>query len=77
MRHMNELIFQEVKRLRNQVIINSCFLEDYDNTFGVDPHEVYDYFDGYLEYLAEIAGPGADTQSILEEDTLEHLYSYY
>ena len=39
--------------LRKQIILNSLFISDYRNTFGIDPHVVCDFFDSYLSYLDE------------------------
>lgn len=39
--------------LRKQIVLNSLFIADYQNTFGIDSHAVCDFFDGYLDYLEE------------------------
>ena len=39
--------------LRKQIILNSLFISDYRNTFGIDPHVVCDFFDSFLSYLDE------------------------
>lgn len=35
--------------LRKQIVLNSLYYSDYENDFDIDPHEVCDFFDGYLE----------------------------
>ena len=47
--HLNELSEEEVEELRSQIIMGSIYYADYDNTFGVDTHEVAAYADGFLE----------------------------
>lgn len=44
----------QLNRLYKQIIINSCYLRDYKNNYGIDPCEVCDFFMGYLDYLEEI-----------------------
>ena len=44
--------FEEIKQLRDEVVLNSLFVKDYENSFGFDPKEVCDFFDGYVERLA-------------------------
>lgn len=46
--------FETIKRLRKEIILNSLFVGDYENTFGFDAHKVCDFFDGYVEFLEEI-----------------------
>ena len=44
----------QLRRLREDVDINSLYLIDYENRYGVDPKEAYDFFMGYLDYLEEL-----------------------
>ena len=48
------MTFYDVKKLRQEIKLNSLFVSDYENSFGYDPHKVCDFFDGYVEYLAEL-----------------------
>ena len=47
--HLEELTKKEVERLEKQIVMGSVYVADYENTFGVNPHEVSNYADGYLE----------------------------
>lgn len=47
--HLYELSEEEVEQLEKQIVFGSLYIADYKNTFGVDPKEVSDYADGYLE----------------------------
>lgn len=40
-------------KLRKQIVLNSLYFSDYVNTFGLDPKEVYDFFEGWLDFLAD------------------------
>lgn len=40
-------------KLRQEIKLGSLFIADYRNSFGVDPHKVCDFFDGFLEFVEE------------------------
>ena len=45
---------EQLKSLRGQIILNSLYTSHYENNLDIEPHEVQDFFDGYVEYLLEI-----------------------
>ena len=45
--------FEDIKNLRRQIVLNSLFISDYENSFDYDAYEVCDFFDGYMDYLGE------------------------
>lgn len=47
--HLDELSEKEVAKLEKEIVLGSCYLADYDNSFGVAPQEVSNYAEGYLE----------------------------
>lgn len=68
--------------LRQEVVLNSMFTSDFQNSFGVDPHACQDFFDGYvsdLEDRAKEAGKSSDDifDIIKEFDNKDNLYSWY
>lgn len=63
--------------LRKQICLNSLFYDDYENDFGFDRHSVGDFFDGYMEYLSDLAGEGAKIEDIFKLDTTENLIEWY
>ena len=50
-----ELNSEQLYALRKEIVLNSLFLKDYINSFGIDEKEVCDFFMGYVDYLYEIA----------------------
>ena len=44
-----DLTHDELMQLRGQVSLGSCYLSDYNNTFGIDPNEVYTFCESYGE----------------------------
>lgn len=70
--------------LRGQIVLNSLFVNDYKNTFGFKPQSVCAFFDGYVEYLWELATEdGADVENmgiqelVAEYDNADALFDYY
>ncbi len=49
------LTLSEVKQLRGQIVLNSLYVSDYRNSLGVDSNEACSFFDGYVDYLQELA----------------------
>jgi hypothetical protein len=73
----------QLKRLRDDIVLNSLFIADYNNRYGIDPHDVCDFFDGYMEYLGELEEEkyGKELENIQdffdEFDNIENLWEYY
>lgn len=45
--HISDLNEDELKKLRHQVCVGSCYLSDFANTFGIDENEVCDLCEEY------------------------------
>ena len=50
---MKKLNMGQLWNLRKEIVLNSLYLYDYDNSFGLDSYSLSIFFDGYLEYLEE------------------------
>jgi len=80
---MSNLGKTQLKRLRKDIKLNSLFISDYENRYGIDPHEVCDFFDGYMSYLSELEKEkyGKELDKIedffKEFDTFENLWEWY
>lgn len=75
---------EELWQLRKEIKLNSLFVSDYRNTFGISERSVCDFFDGYMEYLSEVAwenAGGGDVEVSLEEvfeyDSAAHLWDWF
>ena len=72
-----------LKRLRDDVVLNSLFIADYDNRYGIDPHDVCDFFEGYMSYLCELEKEkyGKELDNIHdffnEFDNIENLWDWH
>ena len=47
--HLDELTEKQVEKLEKEIVKGSYYLADYKNSFGVEPQEVANYAEGYLE----------------------------
>lgn len=68
--------------LRQEICLNSLFLKDYENSFGIDAKEVYNFFDGYVEYLSELCDENAENYNVvvidaLDFDSPDNLYAWF
>lgn len=64
--HIWDLDEEQLKKLRSEICVGSVYLSDYNNSFEIDPNEVYNYSGGYLEEVDEYYG----------NDTPEHFAEY-
>ena len=67
---IKDLSKEQLKELRKEIVLNSLFTKDYENSLGVDAHECQEFFDGYVEYLEELEnsdyGMGTDISTIID-----------
>lgn len=73
---------RQLKQLRNEIVLNSLFYKDYSNSLYIKEKTACDFFDGYVEYLLEIAQENnIKTDSILDiiylYDNINNLWNYY
>ena len=61
---------QELQKLRQEITLNSLFTDDYENSFNIDPRQVQDFFDSYLEDCETI--PVNDNGDLLCDMNLSH-----
>ena len=46
---------EDLQQLRKEIVLNSLFVSDYNNSFGISAKSVCDFFDSYMEFLSELA----------------------
>ncbi len=72
---------KELTKLRSQIVLNSLFMSDYENDIGVNPENVQNFFDSYIEFMRENAKEQGIEDDHLDEisdyDTPESIYDYY
>ena len=45
---------EQLWELRQEIVLGSLYLADYENSFGIDRDKVCTFFDGFLSYVEEL-----------------------
>ena len=69
-------------QLRTEIVLNSLFMSDYQNSFGFTTRSVLEFFDGYMSYLEELMTEDgvsdSDVFSVLDKyDTVGNLWAWW
>ena len=51
--HIWDLDEEQLKKLRSEICVGSCYGSDYKNSFEIDTDEVYNYSEDYLSFIEE------------------------
>lgn len=71
--NIKDLDNAQLLQLREDIVLNSIFLNDYSNRFGINENECINFFDGYVDYLIEEYG---DLENALDNDNLDNLINW-
>lgn len=52
--HVCDLSEDDLKKLRGEICVGSCYMSDYENSFHIDESEVSSYSENYEEYIEEL-----------------------
>jgi hypothetical protein len=55
MKRFEELTKQDLTKLRKEIVLNSLYISDYRNSFGFREDSVCAFFEGYVDYITELA----------------------
>lgn len=77
-----DLNANQLWELRQQIVLNSVYVKDYENEFEFDPYSICNFFDDYIEYILDIAAEDGngnlDMYEILKHyDNPDNLFDYY
>lgn len=69
-------------KLRMEIPLGSLYVRDYENSFGFTAESVCNFFDGFLDFIEEIAreerGNDVEWQDIIDEyDTEDRLIEWW
>ena len=71
----------KLKELREQIVLNSIYVHDYENNMGIEAKVCCDFFDGYVSYLQELEkenGEDLDFDEFFDKyDTTDNLWDWY
>ena len=81
-KRFEEFNSKELWALRKQIVVNSVFLADYENQYGIDTVSLCNFFDGYYSFIWELAeedhGKNLEHSFVIDNyDTEENLYNWY
>lgn len=71
---IDKLTYDEIKLLRDDVVLGSIYISDYSNRYGYDAHAICNIMEGFIEeidYLIDENGGNFE-----DYDTPEELYNY-
>lgn len=80
---------EDLWRLREEIVLNSLYLSDYENSFGISKEDCCNFFEGYFEELCyllqdEIGEEEYNKLSsddfykkVFDKDNIDNLYNYY
>ena len=68
-----DLSSAQLADLRKEIVLNSLYISDYDNSFGFDPNHINSFFDGYVSYLEELA----EEDGYTEWDNIFRMFNLY
>ena len=84
---IEKIIKSKLKKLRSEIVLNSLYTNDYENSYGIDARVVQDFFDCYMEYLNELLEEKEDVDKLVENgkyynkifelDNIENLENFY
>lgn len=63
---------KQLWQLRSEIVLDSYYLHDYENSLGIDSHYVCAFFEGYSEYLSELM----DEDGIPDNEKLDKVHLY-
>lgn len=61
---IKDLNQKQLMQLRKEIVLNSLFIKDYVNSFNINPKECCTFFEGYVEYLEELAEADGGVTSV-------------
>ena len=68
---------KQFKQLRNEIVLNSLFLKDYNNSFYIKNKTAYAFFDSAIESVNDEYKEKSSKDIDISDITTEMLYNYY
>lgn len=73
----NELTKEQLWKLRKEIMLGSIYIDDYKNSFGIEPQSVCNFFDSFIEDAQQDDDGNFNNRNIKEFDNADELYNYY
>lgn len=71
------MTYNNFKKLRNEIVLNSLFLKDYSNSFYIKNKTACAFFDSAIEYINDDYKEKNNKDIDIYDITTEMLYNYY
>ena len=81
---------EDLQQLRKEIVLNSLFVSDYNNSFGISAKSVSLFFDSYMSFIWDMAhnednfivgypnyGDHTYEEFFEKYDTIDNLYDWY
>lgn len=68
---------RQLHELRKQITLNSLYIYDYENNLCIEAKTVCNFFDGYVDYLNELAKENNEELDFDKYDTKDNLETWY
>ena len=81
-KRFEDLTRRDLIKLRKEIVLNSLFISDYENSFGFSPKSVNLFFDSYISFLDELAEEDNFNTDDINKffnkyDTIDNLENWY
>ena len=73
----NNLTKDQLWELREEIVLGSLYINDYENSFGIDPRGVCNFFDSFIEDAQQDDEGNFNDRKTEEFDNADELYDYY
>ncbi len=73
----NNLTKEQLWKLRQEIVLGSLFINDYKNSFKINPQAVCNFFDSFIEDAQQDDDGNFNNRKTEDFDNAEELYNYY
>ncbi len=77
MKRFENFTKEDLQNLRNEIVLNSLFVSDYNNSFGISAKSVCDFFDSYMDFIDEMAKEDGFKYGYQSEHTFDEFFEKY
>lgn len=77
MKRFENFTREDLQSLRNEVVLNSLYVSDYNNSFGISANSVCDFFDSYMSFIEEMANEDGFEYGRQSEHTFADFFEKY
>lgn len=89
MKRFENFTKEDLQALRKEICLNSLFVSDYENSFGISAKSVCTFFDSYMDFIWEMAhednfivgypnyGDHTYSEFFEKYDTIDNLWEWY